>query len=286
MHRGKVLEERVIRPLMSSLGINIDRTQEMCEIRCGGRVVCTGHIDGIVQWNGMDVLVEIKTINPNLFDSMSTIYDMLDHPWLYKWALQVLLYCRAYSLDAGMILLDDCLGHLKCIPFGVAAHETLVDDAIHRCRVATLAKVSYDAACDAIGDCVVRDIESHLPPHHDDAAHCRRCRHCESGACIPPMMNASDGIRFVSSPQIEEALAVRESTHEAHNDFNRADRVVSGFFKPQPDGVYLVGPFRVDVSSSERAGYTVEPGKVQRRKVERLAGEAAAAETLQRHKAG
>ena len=69
---GNLLEEPVL-SLMRDAGFKAVRQQEPFEYRSNGETLCTGHIDAIlVAADGTEFLVEIKSMSPHVWDSVTT----------------------------------------------------------------------------------------------------------------------------------------------------------------------------------------------------------------------
>jgi len=67
--KGIAEEAEVFREL-SEDGFSIRALQHPFELRNDGDVICTGHVDGIVEFYGTDTLLEVKSLNPLIFRSI------------------------------------------------------------------------------------------------------------------------------------------------------------------------------------------------------------------------
>lgn len=253
--RGTVLEERVVVPLISELGFKWLHGQQAFALRnVEGEVICTGHIDGKIRWRGQDVVVDVKTMHPNLWGKDLTVPALLADPYCYRYVNQLLLYMDAHRAEAGLLVIDDCLGHWKLVPIFAADHRDLTAQLKARCEL-VMTQVRLGVA----------------PAHHDDADHCRRCDWFAAKVCDAALDFSAGGIRIINSDELENALAIREITQGEKREFDAADRVIKKALSDLEDGQYLCGSFAIELSSKPRKGYTVQDGVTQKRSVRRIA---------------
>lgn len=259
MQRGSDIEERVLAPFLMQLGFQWLEGQTKVAIHDqDGRVICTGHIDGILGYRGHRFTVDIKTMHPQIFGRIDTLEDLMNDPWCYHYVYQILMYMHAYELETGMLLIDDCLGHFKTILVHREDHEELVAELLQRCELVV------DA---------VRDQEP--PDYIDDPTVCTRCRWKEQGVCNPPLDFAEHGggLKLIANERLEQDLRTCEALDEERKAAAAAKRRIDNAFKELKPGAYLVGPFRVTVEHSERKGYEVKPGTQVKKKIDRLVDE-------------
>lgn len=81
-----------------------------------GETICRGKIDGMITFNGQKYPLEIKTLNVNVWASISSVEDFERKEWLRKYIRQIMMYLYGNDREQGMFLIEDCLGHWKLIP--------------------------------------------------------------------------------------------------------------------------------------------------------------------------
>jgi hypothetical protein len=253
LERGSQVEELIITPALMQMGLKVSQGQRACSVKnAAGDTICTGHIDGRIAWQGYDVVFEVKTMHPNLFARMKTVEDMLRNQWAFRYPNQLLTYMTAYEEPCGMFIIDDCLGHQRYIPICLDDYRSVVADWLSTCD-----------------DVVKANKAGEDLPYHADPTECRSCWCFEAGVCTPPLDFGESGIQLLASDTLIEALEEMEDTQEAHRAYGRAERVLSKHLKEEPDGIKVVGPFRVETETKDRAGYTVADGTTMRKKWER-----------------
>ncbi len=271
MQRGTELEERIIAPEMAMLGFRWMEAQRYLELRDdNGRLIMTGHIDGLVLWKGVKLVADIKTMNPNLWGTIDSVHDLLRNEWFYRYPLQLLAYMMAYGLESGLLIIDDCLGHWKTIPVHLADHRELADEVKQRCTVVV-------DACE----------REEAPDFIDDASVCARCWWKKCGTCQPPMDYAND-VRTLPNQDLEQDLRTIEAYEEQGKQRDAAKRRFSKVTSELEDGQYLCGPFLIELTRKPRKGYVVQDGTTVNRTTTRIAEDKpdALAEQLRASKGG
>jgi len=259
LQRGRDIERALTVRLLDA-GLPIEESQRHVELRDeDGRVLLTGHIDGVIRWRGVKVIYEVKSVHPNLWGRLRTVDDLLHDAYCWRWVLQMLAYLHAYGRRAGLFILDDCLGHQRFLPLWRDRLEGVWRRLLEALRVA------------------VRAIERGTPPpQHGDPAHCQRCRWREAAVCMPALAaDAGETLRLLASEELERALLEREELEPQYRAYQAASRVIDAATKPLSPGRYLCGPFQIRLSEHERAGYWVRAAKIKRKTIERIVGAAA-----------
>ena len=253
MRRGTHIEERIVVPeLVAGLRFKWTGGQRYCEIKDPDLgTICTGHIDGFLHWQALDIACDVKSCHPSAWHKLNTIEDFDRDAWRWRYHLQLMVYLHAFQKPLGVILLDDCLGHWKLIP--VFYDKAIAEALIERCRKA------------------VQHIRAKtLPDFHDDPAHCQRCWKMEAGVCSPPMDYTERGVSVIASAELEEALTTRERCEPAKREYDAADRILGKAVKVRDPGLFLCGPFKIDITEYSQKAYEVAATTVKRKKVERF----------------
>ena len=116
---GKVFEREVVRELMD-MGFQFEQSQAPVQIKNrAGELIATGKIDGFIRWEGVRVPVEIKSMHPQIFQSIKSVEDFQKKPWLRKYTRQLQAYMFGNSCEWGLFIVGDCLGHWKMLPLAL-----------------------------------------------------------------------------------------------------------------------------------------------------------------------
>ncbi len=243
LERGKAIEARIVVPELMQLGFDVSGGQRSLEIKGrDGKTVCTGHIDGVLTFNGVRIVFDCKSVHPRLWekipDGPDGVRHMLDDPFMHRYPWQILLYMYAHEIEAGLFILDDCLGHWKFVWLTLMDNLARVEEAIRQCEAV-----------------VAANAEQRELPYYEDADHCRRCRWFSAGVCSPPM--TFRGGSLLSDAELSAALAKRDELKPIADEFDALDKEIRGRFKELGDGDYIVGDFAVKVESKPWKSYQV-----------------------------
>lgn len=158
---GNILERPVMNMLHES-GFEIIRQQEPFEYRQGNDILLTGHIDGIlVDKSGNPYVLEVKTMNPNIWESMHTENDLTKKPWTKKYIPQLHMYMLGLEIPRAIwILVNKSTGMIKQI--NAEIDYTVCEDVLKRCKEINM-------------HVTARTIPDHPEPTIDQSAACERC---------------------------------------------------------------------------------------------------------------
>ena len=116
LEEGRRHEKQIIAELLE-LGFEVIEGQKPFEIKNrSGEIICRGKIDGILRDGKNKYPFEIKTMNPNVFNSVSSLDDFNKKEYLRKYIRQIQLYLYGNNLDEGMFILDNLAGQQKILP--------------------------------------------------------------------------------------------------------------------------------------------------------------------------
>lgn len=123
-------QEQIITRELSKLGFPVKLAQERVEVfgMVKGKKVllATGKIDGTISYGGVDIPIEIKSMDPNIFrrirDGREGIADF-KLPHLRRYLRQLQMYLHGHGKPEGLFFLTDALGHWKIIPVDWDAGE-------------------------------------------------------------------------------------------------------------------------------------------------------------------
>jgi len=175
--QGNLLEEPTVRLLQDS-GYKVSRAQEPFLYKSGGKVLLSGHIDGVIEHPadpGWYAVLEIKTMSPHIWDRTDTAEDMERHPWSRKYRPQLNMYCFGLEIPNGLwVLVNKATGRVKSIP-----HELDYDLAEETLR-----------RCETINDHVdAGTLPDQLAPTHQNSKICSDC--CFQHICNPSITRES-----------------------------------------------------------------------------------------------
>lgn len=201
--------------------------------------ICTGHTDGRIEWNGLRPVTEIKSLYPNVWVRVDAFEDFFAMGSFWsKWTNQILLYMYANDVIDGLMIIDDCLGHIKCLPVRLEDHLDRCEAALTVCRQAAVALENES-----------------IPDFHHDPLVCKSCWAREAGICKPPMSDGS--IKVLSDAQTEDWLLRMDQAVEVAKAYNSIDRKFKDAMKARGDGVYVCGDFQVTVKVKPSPVYEI-----------------------------
>lgn len=221
------------RDLSKLLAYQLEIVEQQCSFETRdrqGRVILRGRIDGKIKWGGRRVPFDIKTVTPLVFPRLNTVDDLLASPFFQKWAKQLWSYEYLNNIDTGFLLLDDLLGHWKCleVPLDFDRMEQVLrqcESAVESVEQITRQHVPEDQA---------------LPPYHPDADVCRRCW-AFGRVCTPPV--TYEGMEILDDVDFEAKLDRRAALAESAQEYEALDKEVKARLKYRPRvivGHYLV----------------------------------------------
>lgn len=113
---GKTAEREIVREL-EGLGFDVVMSQAPILIKNRkGELIASGKIDGFIKYEGRNVPMEIKSMNPNIFNQVKSVTDFQKKPWLRKYTRQLMMYMFGNNEEEGLFIVTDCLGHWKILP--------------------------------------------------------------------------------------------------------------------------------------------------------------------------
>ena len=245
--RGTHLEERIVVPILQEMGFKWIGGQYACEVEGrNGEIICTGHIDGIIEDDdGERFVCDVKSMHPMIFQSTHTVRDLLQNRFAYKYPWQLLIYMWAHALEGGLFLIDDCLGHWKALPIYLWDYADACEEALSRCEE------------------VVDHLQAGtLPDFYDNPSHCRDCWAFKAGVCQPPMDFSGEGMQPIESQELLELLERHEALDDEGSEYNQVEARIKDHMKAREDGVFLCGDFILSRKTSHVKWYDV-PAEVK-----------------------
>jgi hypothetical protein len=237
-----------VRRLLEEAGVTVIMSQSPYYDE---RMDLVGHIDGIIELDGVRYVLEIKSISEWAWERVRTWRDMAesDSPILAKWALQLPLYLWLTDHAHGLyLLINKQSGQLREI------HVTLDEAWPLLERADEVLRAAEDA----------RRVGRPPEPAPDSASLCRYCWAQRAGLCEGVTEPVPDGVDVAAA---EEAAAVIAATREAHRQYEAAQerlkKALAGVdVPPGSRRELLLGgsqPVVVRVSAYEQTRYDVPP---------------------------
>lgn len=194
-------------------------------------IICTGHADLRLEWDGMRPVGEIKSLHPNVFARINSIEDFARMGGFWKrYVHQLPLYCYGQDPpeELGLFILDDCLGHRKVIPMVLEEHLKECQSALDKCRAAVIGILTDEA-----------------PPFCTDPTACTGCWAREAGVCCPPLDFSGEGIHVIEDAELADSLARMEELGPASIEYGVLDKALKARMKATGPGEYVAGDFLI-----------------------------------------
>ncbi|RTL20737.1 MAG: hypothetical protein EKK55_17280 [Rhodocyclaceae bacterium] len=205
---GKEFEKQVVRELMD-MGFDFQQSQAPVAIKGrGGETIATGKIDGFIRWEGELVPVEIKSMQPNMFNGIKSIDDFQKKPWLRRYTRQLMMYMFGHSKEWGLFIVGDLLGHWKMLPLALDYGEA--ESILQK-----LERVSEAIKAKRYPDRIIYD-----------QAQCGKCPF--AAICLQDVVNTEAEI--LNSPELEAEIERHEELKPVAKEFDEIhDRIKSTF---------------------------------------------------------
>jgi len=246
---GRNEEQLVIKELID-LGYEVNEAQRPFEIKDrDGVLICTGHIDGVLQKNETSTVFEVKSLNPNIWRQIDSAEDFNKYTWARRYPRQLLLYLYAYGEAEGLFVITDCLGHWKAFTLSLVDHLDECERILQRCRN------------------VVDAVKAGTPERLDycvDPGVCLNCWAYKAGLCQPPMDFTTQGLQAADDAEIVEALDRLGQIEEAAKEYAALEKRVKEHFKKFGTSRHLAGQWYIEVQERTRTAYNV-PAEIKQK---------------------
>jgi CRISPR/Cas system-associated exonuclease Cas4 (RecB family) len=210
------------------------------------RMNVIGHVDGVVELDGENVALEIKSVNSFTWAKLERWADMCDSksPIVRRWAFQLPIYMWMGGFQRGLyLLLNKETGELKEVPV------TLEEAWPALCELEAFLKQVSEA------------LQVGKPPEPAPASpeFCRYCWAKKVGLCEGVRANLPGTVDVAA---VEEAAQIMEATKEAHDAYEKAkEKLVAALagleVAPGAKLETLVGTVPVRISCYEQTRYDV-----------------------------
>lgn len=220
---GNLHETAVIRDLQD-MGFEIVEQQRTFQL---DKPLITGHIDGILRWNGKDFPFDVKSISPFDFDVISSVEDLIyskkTHHWNYPAQLQ--LYLLMSGNEAGCFILKNKLtGQIKTIWMQI--------DYDYTEKILRRAERVYKAVK-----------EEKVPERINNFDVCKKCdfRHL----CLPDAM-ANRETQIIDDVELSGMLDRRDQLEEPAKEFKEVDERIKNIVKQAGTGEVICGNYIIN----------------------------------------
>lgn len=231
---GNLHEEAVLNDLRKA-GLKVIEQQRAFE---WPEYQITGHIDGKVVEEEIVLPIEIKSMNPYIWQTIDSLNDLLDSKffWCRKYPAQMYLYLLMDNKEQGaFILKNKTTGRLKQI-------DVQLDFEYAESLLKKAENINKHIASNTLPEGIELDENT-----------CGRCSF--NHVCLPDR-DFGDELKLSNDPVLLERLERRESLSAAYKEYQVVDKEVKGKLKEQPN--LLVGDFHITGKLIQRSGYEVK----------------------------
>lgn len=222
---GELHEKDAIITMMN-LGYQIVEHQREFQI---DKPLITGHIDGILRWEGVDYPFDIKSMDRVIYNKIKSIEDLLYSKSLYQrqYAGQLQMYLLMNAEEIGcFILKNKSTGQLK--PLWMEIDYDYCEKILKR------AERVYEA------------LSKQTPPErYPDFSICSKCDFRE--LCLPDL-KTGDGVRVLDDMEMASLLERRDQLKEVAEEYSELDDQIKEHFKVFGTGESICGDYVVKVS--------------------------------------
>jgi len=230
------LEERTVITELLSLGFSIIESQQPFEIKNrNGEVICRGHIDGKISYFDRIFPIEIKSMHPNIFASITSLADFLKKPLHRKYLVQMQLYLYGNNQSEGVFILSNCLGSYKFLPVILDLEE--VEKIISR--------------LERLWD---ENIKTGILPKPMDFDE-KICAYC-SFKHLCPCLTKYEGATMIDDKELESKLERRLELKPLVDEYNNLDDNIKSQFNKIGD-ICIGTDWIIKIKEFERKNYNV-----------------------------
>jgi len=217
---GNLQEQAVIRELQEA-GINIVEQQRAFVWK---EYQITGHIDAKIGLNGKYYPLEIKSMSPNVWNSINEPQDLKKYPWTRKYIGQLVLYLLMGEAEEGILLLKNkSSGKLKQLVIKLNDYLDLGEELLKKAE-----RINKHVK------------EGTLPERINDFEICSECSF--KHICLPEILNEG-GVEIVDNKELEEKLDRLEELKPYYQEYKKLDEEVKKMVEGKENlacGKYLI----------------------------------------------
>lgn len=231
---GNHQETIVIRDLIDA-GVKVSEQQKAFEWK---KFKITGHLDLVVECDGFKGPVEIKSMNPHIFDSINSLDDFNKYWWTKRYFAQMQIYLLMNESETGYFLLKNkSTGELKQI-------EINLDYDFAESLVQKAERINAHVEADT------------LPEFVDDPDACKSCPFF-GHVCNPPLK--FDAPVISDDPGLIESLDRRAELEPLRKEYDSLDKKVKNLFRKDEYAgkQFVAGKHFIEITQQHRKGFTV-----------------------------
>jgi CRISPR/Cas system-associated exonuclease Cas4 (RecB family) len=250
---GNYQEENVITTLRSA-GFRVYRNQRTIDKEDLKAVNITGRTDLEIEKPGFEpALLEVKSMSPNLFDSINSLADLEKKSWHRRYIPQIQLYMYGTGYKQAILF-------IKC--------KSTNQEKLFDVNLDTKAIVKLIKKAKMINDHIEKGT---LPPRTKLTDECEKCSY--KHICCPDMHFT--GVQLLEEyEEIQDILEAWFELKESKKRYDELDNKKNFYFKQLKEDTekVLFPGFEVKISRWDIAGgeYTRQPGKGFRATVKKL----------------
>ncbi len=208
-------EEESVKARMAADGWQVILQQTPFEIKNKKEeIICRGKIDGKIIYEGLAIPWEVKSMDGNIFRTITGPDDFKKKPWHRKYLRQMQLYLFGNNAEAGLFTISD-FRREKYLPVALDLGE-----------------------CEHILQRLERNWEfvkrKEYPERMDyDASICGKCPFLT--VCLPDIKNT--GAKFIDNEQLSQTLDRLAELKPLNKEYEAIDKEVKEAFRGVPDAV-------------------------------------------------
>ena len=226
---GSLHEKDIMRQL-AEIGFVVIEQQRSFQME---KPLITGHIDGILLWEGQRIPFDAKSISPHDYVKINSAEDMLHSPkhWHRKYPGQLQIYLLMAEEETGcFILKNKVTGEMKPIWM----------------------QVDYDY-CEKLlqrAERVYKALKAEVPPERcNDLDVCLKCSF--KHICLPDL-KMGPGVQAIDDAELAGLLDRRETLAPMAKEFEKIDEQVKEAAKAAGAGEKVCGEYLLRVKEYER----------------------------------
>lgn len=238
---GNQQERQIVNELLA-MGFKVMLSQMPVEIWGKGHILlATGRIDGKIDFEGLKVPFEIKSMAPNIFNQVKDIEDFQRKPWLRKYVRQLMMYLFGNNAEQGIFICTDCLGHWKLFVLNLDYGEC---EAI----LQRLERAATHIKAETLPDRIVYD-----------SSICEKCSF--SHICLADVINKP--AEMIDSPEVMEAVDRHEELKPVASEYEKLHKKLKESFK-NVEKAFIGGKYLIQNIPTNRTSYEL-PEEVEQK---------------------
>lgn len=217
-------QEKIVKRELLEMGFELTMADERVVIPYHGQVkelrgktMATGRIDGLIRYEGKEIVCEIKSTGENMFKRLVDADSLLKFEHTERYMRQLLTYLYAKNQEEGFFLIVDGRGHWNLFPIYLGNFLAEAELSLKKMEAA------FEAA---------KSPHIGAPPDRI-SYHSGICGKCQfNPICLPDQVIA--GADSIDDPEVEASLARHEELRPAVAEYDDLHSTISDLFKGRP----------------------------------------------------